>query len=77
MTRRKTKRRKPLKAGTRIRLKVPDLFGWKGTGTVIYDVIGDEDDAIVEFRPDDKNLEMGIACRHEVAVLRDQTPPKQ
>ena len=41
------------------------------------DVIGDGDDAIVEFRPDDKKLKMGMACRHEVAVLRDQTPPKQ
>jgi hypothetical protein len=38
----KTRRRKPLKAGTRIRLKVPDLGGWKGTGTVIY-VSGDDD----------------------------------
>ena len=72
----KTRKRKPLKAGTRIRLKVPDLGGWKGTGTVIY-VSGDDDYAIVEFRPDGTDeYGMGIACRHEVAVLRDQTPPK-
>ena len=74
---RKTRRRKPLKAGTRVRLKTRTVDGWKGTGTVIWDVIDDEDDALVKFRPDGgEEWEQVLACRYQVAVWRDQTPPK-
>ena len=71
---RKTRRRKPLKAGTRVRLKTRTVDGWKGTGTVLRDVL--DDDAIVKFRPDDDESTTVMACRYQVAVLRDQTPPK-
>ncbi len=74
---RKKRRRKPLKAGTRVRLKTRTVDGWKGTGTVIWDVLDDSYDAIVKFRPDDDESTTVTACSYQVAVLRDQTPPKK
>ncbi len=71
----KTRRRKPLKAGTRVRLKTRTVDGWKGTGTVLRDVL--DDDAIGKFRPDDDESTTVTACCYQVAVLRDQTPPKK
>ncbi len=72
---RKTRRRKPLKAGTRVRLKTRTVDGWKGTGTVLRDVL--DDDAIGKFRPDDDESTTVTACCYQVAVWRDQTPPKR
>lgn len=71
---RKKRKEKPLKAGTRIRLKKASIRGWRGTGTMTRDMYGEGDLGIVEFTPDDKSFEKGEACRFEVAVLRDQTP---
>ena len=71
---RKKRKEKPLKAGTRIRLKEGNINGWRGVGTMIRDMYGEGDWGIVEFTPDDKTFEKGEACRFEVAVLRDQTP---
>lgn len=73
----KKRKKKPLKAGTRIRLKGTTIKGWKGTGTLTRDMYGEGDLGIVEFTPDDKTFEKGEACRFEVVVLRDQTPPTQ
>ena len=73
MTMRKTRKRKPLKAGTRVRLKTRTVDGWKGTGTLLRDFLDGDD--LVKFIPDDDKTTTVMACRHEVAVLRDQTPP--
>ncbi len=74
---RKKRKEKPLKAGTRIRLKRGTIMGWTGTGTMTRDMYGEGDLGIVEFTPDDKTFEKGEACRCEVVVLRNQTPPTQ
>ncbi|MEM8780356.1 MAG: hypothetical protein AAGF26_16095 [Cyanobacteria bacterium P01_G01_bin.49] len=72
---RKKRRKKPLKQGTRIRLKSGNIMGWRGTGTVIRDMREEGDWGIVEFTPDDQTFEKGEACRFEVAVLRSQNLP--
>ena len=43
----------------------------------IRDRYGEGSLGIVEFTPDDKTFEKGEACRYEVVVLRNQTPPTQ
>ena len=74
---RNKRKEKPIKAGTRIRLKRRTIMGWKGTGTMTRDMYGEGSLGIVEFTPDDKTFEKGEACRYEVVVLRNQTPPTQ
>lgn len=68
---------KRLNAGDRIRLKVRTIGGWKGKGTVLTDQENGGPWALVRFRPDDGNDWSGhgfIACRFQVAKLRDQSP---
>ena len=63
--------RKRLKTGDRIRLKVPTMCGWKGTGTVVRDMTHDND--TVDFAKDgDDDWPPSVACRHEVALIRSQ-----
>jgi hypothetical protein len=64
-----------MKAGTRVRLKVRTIFGWKGCGTVVrgYDPVrfladGNSYDCDAPWRG------MVDCTRDEVAVMRDQTP---
>jgi len=71
-------RAKVLRIGDRIRLKVPTLSGWTGTATVTEDMHGPENS--VWFCKDgddigDPSARSCTACRHEVAVLRDQALP--
>lgn len=64
-------RRRLLKAGDRIRLKVRTITGWRGTGTVIVDMV--HPDGAVRFRRDETpadQWEHCVAGRHEVALLR-------
>ena len=71
---------KLLTIGTRIRLKVRTLGGWKGTATVTEDQLFPDDG--VWFRPDGEDPDNWltgrcVACRHEVSILRNQLPEAQ
>ena len=59
--------KKRLEKGTRIRLKVRTICGWKGKATVVNDYgLG-----TVQFVKDDFPNELNCYCRRdEVAVLR-------
>ena len=65
---------KALTVGTRVRMKVQTSSGWNGTGTVIratwtgVTLVKDG----YPLHSDDGTAD---ACRYDVAVLRDQTPP--
>jgi hypothetical protein len=54
--------------GTRVRLKVRTIFGWRGTATMLFCGKAIKDDG-ADWRTDTVD-----ACLHEWAVLRDQTP---
>ena len=69
--------RRRLKTGDRIRLKVPTLCGWKGTGTVVVDMATDE--SAVRFTKDGQQPRHWLPCvaaRHEVALLRQRPKAK-
>jgi len=60
-----------MKKGTRIRLKVPTIGGWKGEAIVVEEYPS----GTVEFlKKGDKLDEYGrsycYACRHEVSVIK-------
>jgi hypothetical protein len=60
---------KTLNPGTRVRLNVRSIGGWKGTGTVVGDYPPSPDS--IRLRKD--GLDETVQCmRHEVSVLRNQ-----
>jgi len=61
-----------LRKGDRIRLKVRTAWGWKGEAIVVRDQLG-PDDIIAWRRIDDENYNRcpGIACRHEVSLIKN------
>lgn len=65
-----------LRKGDRIRLKVPTIAGWRGKATVTLDQCK-PDDLVVFAKdgddPEDPMKNRCCACRHEVALLRNQT----
>ena len=64
-----------LKVGTRVRAKVPTIFGWKGTGTVVAGTTFDTVCVVKDgYDLEDRSGEC-LFCRHELAIMRDQTPP--
>jgi len=56
--------RNRLQFGTRIRAKVPTIFGWMGTGTYLYDgtILKDGTNTRADY------------ADFELARMRDQTP---
>lgn len=65
-----------LKVGTRVRMKVQTASGWKGTGTVIHSTWTGVK-LVKDGYPLHSDDGIADACRYDVAVLRDQTPPTQ
>ncbi|WP_373510379.1 hypothetical protein [Thiocapsa sp.] len=69
--------RKLLKTGDRIRLKVPTMSGWRGLATVTEDMLHPDHPVIFLKDSGDPRRDLDRCCcarRHEVALLRDQTP---
>lgn len=60
--------------GDRVRMKVLMISGWRGTGTVIeYDELSDTVEILKDGdEPGDYGRSHCLACRHEVAKIRQR-----